>query len=238
MSSPSHVPETPALSPPDLRGRGLAALGALVALVALAGQYDINLARREGDAVLALWGMTRFFTNLTVAFAFALLLAVALGWRVPARTAAGLVLACVVMALVYYLVLAPMWTPEGMRWWVAQAMHGATPAAVLLWWALAAPKAGLSLRMFPAWAGFPVAYLAMSVLRQRAGERAPYPFLNLSERGAVEVALAVIAITALYLVLAAGLVAVARRLAQSDRLAQSASLVQSDRPGSSSSERP
>lgn len=232
MTSPSQVPGTEGVSRPalagrlDARGRLIAAAGAAVALAALAGQFDINLARRDGDVLAALWGMTRFFTNLTVAFAAAVMLWAALGGRVRARTGAGLVLSAVVMALVYYLVLAPAWSPEGFRWWVAQAMHGATPLAVVAWWLACVPKAGLGLRMFPGWAVFPVAYLAMSLLRQGSGERAPYPFLNLAERGASGVALAAVAITLLYLVLALLLVVVARRLDQSDR------------PGSSSSVRP
>ncbi|MEI4485137.1 Pr6Pr family membrane protein [Frigidibacter sp. MR17.14] len=228
MTLPSQVPGSQSLSRtvPEMRARLIATLGAVVALAGLAGQFDINLARREGDVLAALWGMTRFFTNLTVAFAAGVLLWAALGGRVRARTGAGLVLSALVMALVYYLVLAPAWTPEGFRWWVAQAMHGATPLAVAVWWLACVPKAGLTMRMFPGWAAFPVGYLVMSLLRQAAGERAPYPFLNLGERGAFGVAVAALAITLVYLLLAAALIALARRLDQSES------------PGSSSSERP
>lgn len=182
----------------------------LVAGMSLRSQFDVVLAGRgAGDVAATLWLMAGFFTvltNLSVALAMA---AVALRWRIGARAAAALTVAILGVGIVYHLLLARLWAPQGLAWWSDQGLHTAVPIGMALWWWAFAPK-GIGARDLPALLAWPVAYTAYALARGAATGFWPYPFLNADSLGWPQVALNIAGIAAGFAVLGAGLIRAVR----------------------------
>jgi len=167
-----------------------ALLVALLAWTGLALQAGASwdLGGRPPVPVL-LWRMAGYFTVLTNLLAALMFFRVALGGTMAARAAGALTAAILMVAIVYHALLARLWDPQGVAWLADQILHGAVPAAVLLWWAVWAPKSGLRGRDALVWLGWPLLYLAYAMVRQVTAGFVPYPFLDLAALGPGRVAL-------------------------------------------------
>ena len=163
--------------------RTAALVVALVSAAALAVQVALSLAG-DHDLVAALWLLARFFTILTntlVALSFGLM--VVRGHALPTAWLGGLTLWIVIVGVVYHLLLAKLYAPTGVDWWVDQAFHTGAPVLAVLWWLACAPKADLVLRHAFLWLVWPLAYTAYALVRGAFDGVYPYPFLDVSEIG-------------------------------------------------------
>ncbi|CUH78390.1 Pr6Pr family membrane protein [Tropicibacter naphthalenivorans] len=154
-----------------------AACLAVLAWVTLVLYVQVGLDRRP-DMTLAqeLWRIGRYFTILTNALTAVTATAIAAGWRVNAVWATGLTLWMAIVGVVYHALLAR--EHEGLRWWTDQGLHTAIPLALLLWWAVFAPKAGLLWRHAALWLAWPGAYMAYALIRGEIDGRHPYFFID------------------------------------------------------------
>ena len=180
------------------------------ALVALALQVPASQALLGGTLVETLWRLAGYFTILTNLGVAAIMLAEVSGHRTSARLAGGMTLAILMVALIYHLLLAGLWSPTGLAWWADQGLHTAVPALVLIWWLVQAPKR-VSLRDLPLWLAWPSIYLAYALVRGLATGFWPYPFLDVGTLGWTRVAGNVAAITLAFAGLALVLLLLARR---------------------------
>lgn len=183
------------------------ALGFL-GLAALRGQFDILPPDGLGPK---LWQLAGFFTILTNALLVVHLLAVAKGWQISAARAAGLLLSILMVGAVYHLLLAGLWSPQGMAWWVDQGLHSAMPVGYLLWWLAFAPK-GLRWPDLPIWLIWPSSYAAYALTRGALTGLWPYPFLNADALGWPRVALNCAGLFLAFTALGAVILTLARRL--------------------------
>lgn len=182
---------------------------ALIGLASLRAQFDVMLAI---DSLWPrLWRMAAFFTVLTNVLLTAHLLAITKAWAISASRAAGLLLSILVVGLIYHLLLAGLWAPQGLAWWADQGLHTAMPLGYLAWWLAFAPK-GLQLRDLPSWLIWPVAYSAYALVRGSLTGFWPYPFLDADALGWSRVAINVIAMFGLFTALGYAILIVARRL--------------------------
>jgi hypothetical protein len=186
--------------------RMLALLIGTLALASLRGQFDVLTLPTTGEK---LWQLAAYFTILTNLGVAAAMLAVARGWRMGGRFAAGLVLSMTVVALVYHLVLARLWHPEGMAWWADQGLHSAVPLAVCLWWLAFADKR-IGWRDLPLWLIWPALYGAYAMGRGAVTGVWAYPFLDAGALGYPAVSLNIGLLLAVFAGLGAGLIGVAR----------------------------
>ncbi|HMO09752.1 MAG TPA: Pr6Pr family membrane protein [Paracoccaceae bacterium] len=186
-----------------------------LALFVIAGmsmrlQFDVALARQGGGSVTAtLWQMAGYFTiltNLLVALAMA---AVAMRWRIGAVHAAALTVAILGVGIVYHLLLARLWAPQGLAWWADQGLHTAVPLGMLAWWWAFAPKT-IGRRDIPAFLVWPLAYGASALARGAATGFWPYPFLDADALGWSQVGLNLVAMAAGFAALGAVLILAAR----------------------------
>lgn len=152
-----------------------------------------------------LWLMAAFFTILTNLALAAAMLAVAKGWKIAASQAAGLLLSILVVGLIYHLLLADLWAPQGLAWWADQGLHTGTPIALLLWWITFADK-DIGPRDVPKWLIWPLTYAAYAITRGMITGFWPYPFLNAGNLGLPHLALNLIALAALFGLLGMALV--------------------------------
>jgi hypothetical protein len=124
----------------------------------LRGQFD-TLPEPMGSWPVEqkLWFMAGFFTIWTNLGVAGLMFAVARGWRMPGTVAAGMVVSVAMLGIVYHLLLAGLWQPQGWAWWADQGLHTGVPVAVCLWWFAFAEKA-VGWRDLPAWLLWPALY--------------------------------------------------------------------------------
>lgn len=197
-SPPPRAPNPPASPPlasnppprPSLARQIVPSLAlAAVATAGLAAQFSVTHSLPATTGVMhSLWLMGGYFTVLTNALVAAHMLAIAFGWRISSRRAAGLVVAIGMVGVVYHLVLAGLWAPTGLAWWADQTMHSATPAFTLLWWLACAPKQ-ISRADLPFWLVWPLAYCGYALLRGSLTGFWAYPFLDFTVLGPVATAL-------------------------------------------------
>ncbi|QYK41486.1 MAG: Pr6Pr family membrane protein [Paracoccaceae bacterium] len=191
----------------------------LVAALSLVLRFRLSLAAENGDVVATVWRMAGFFTVLTNALVAAHMAAVAAGWRIGASRAAGLLLAIGAVGIVYHLLLAGLWSPQGAAWWADQGLHTAVPVGMALWWAIFAPK-GLAWRDLPEWLVYPVVYGVYAVARGIATGFWPYPFLNADKLGWPAVAGNLAGMVLAFAVLGAAILLAARGLSRQPVLVQ------------------
>ena len=88
------------------------------AMISLRAQFDVSQALM-GQASVAdtLWRMAGYFTILTNVLVAIVMAALAWNWRIPAQIAAGVLLPILLVFLIYHLLLARLWHPQGMAWW-------------------------------------------------------------------------------------------------------------------------
>ncbi|MFN3971589.1 MAG: Pr6Pr family membrane protein [Gemmobacter sp.] len=191
----------------------LAALAVfLISGLALRAQFDVTYAV-AGSGARTLWLMAGYFTILTNLLLAGHMAAVAMGWRIGASRAAGMLLSILVVGIVYHAVLAGLWAPQGMAWWADQGLHSAAPLGMLVWWWVFAPK-GVGWRDLPTWLVWPLAYCGYALLRGALTGFWPYPFLDAGVLGWPVVAAHVAGMVAGFAVLGTGIVAVARSVRQ------------------------
>lgn len=181
---------------------------ALIGLASLRAQYDVLLINGLGAR---LWQLAGFFTVLTNVLVTVHLLVVAKGWAMPASRAAGLLLSILVVGLIYHLLLAGLWDPQGLAWWADQGLHTAMPLGYLAWWLAFAPK-NVRRRDLPVWLIWPLLYASYALIRGSATGFWPYPFLDAGALGWVRVALNSAMMMLLFAGLGAGIIALAQRL--------------------------
>ncbi|GKY86969.1 Pr6Pr family membrane protein [Sinisalibacter aestuarii] len=177
---------TRALATPARLAAGLVAL---TGLAALAAQCAVSHALTGGIGA-TLWLLAGYFTVLTNVLATLSFFVIA--WRgasLGPSWLAGLALWIAIVGVVYHLLLARLWAPEGLAWWADQGLHSAMPLLTLLWWLAFAPKAGLGLRDALLWLIWPLGYTAYALIRGAITGQYPYPFLDVTTLGYGGVAL-------------------------------------------------
>ena len=190
--------------------RMFALLIGTLALAALRGQFDaLPDPMAFWPVERKLWFLAGFFTILTNLGVAALMFAVARGWRMPARVAAGLVVSIAMVGIVYHLLLARLWNPQGAAWWADQGLHTAVPVVVCLWWWAFADKR-VAWRDLPVWLVWPAAYCGYALVRGYLTGFWPYPFLDGAALGAARLGGNVLGLLAGFAVLGAGVIGVAR----------------------------
>lgn len=143
----------------------------------------------------ALWRYVGYFTILSnVLVVFALM-----AWAVAPRGAllqfarsaqaqTAVVVAIVIVAIVYHLLLRNLWQPQGWQWLADQLLHTVMPVLFVLHWWFAVPKSALRWRHLLTCLLYPVAYAVYALLRGAADGWYPYPFIDVTALGYPRVA--------------------------------------------------
>jgi len=118
-------------------------------------------------------------------------------WARPGVRAATAV-AMAVVFLVYAIVLAPLWKPEGLFLACDVLLHYVTPVLFVAWWLIAGTEGVTRLRDIPWWLIYPLSYLAYALVRAPIAGEVPYPFLDVAANGATGVAVASLVITGVF----------------------------------------
>jgi hypothetical protein len=189
-------------------------LGAALGWFTIVTQYWLNV--QQFGVVLATITYFGFFTmlgNILVAFAFAAPLCpgfpgAGFFHRPGVRTAIAVYI--VVVDVIFYLLLRKIYTPTGLGGVLNLLLHYIMPPLYVVDWLVFVPKQSLSYRQIPFWLIFPIAYLAVVLVRGAASGYYPYPFLDAGMFGYRQIAINIAALSLFFILLAAALVALGR----------------------------
>lgn len=195
---------------------------AVIALLSILGQGYVFIdmvAARGGTLVHVVWVMLGFFTILTNLVIAIVCLALAGGrwpgwWPDKASALGGLAVNIALVGIVYHLLLAKLWNPQGLHYVSDQGLHTAVPLLFTAFWAFHAPKADLRWSHALWWLLYPAGYFAYALARGALDGWYPYPFIEVPKLGYGPVFLNAAAISAVLALGGVVLVALAKRLAQ------------------------
>jgi len=167
-----------------------------IAASGLAGlmlQYQVTadlLAARglgTGAALLKLASFFTILTNLllTAVHSVCLFAPGSRAGRSLARPAVqtSLLLYIAIVGLVYSILLAKLWNPQGTQWWADHLLHHATPLLQFVFWITCVPKKRLPWSYAVTWLAYPALYLVWILARGSQMADYPYPFVNLDKLG-------------------------------------------------------
>ena len=183
--------------------RWFAALVMTAAIVSLGMQFAVTfgLLAEQGKGVAAtVWLLAGYFTILTNVLVALTMAAITTGnwpiggWRSSSLLGA-LALCIAVVGLVYHLVLARTWNPQGWAFVADAGLHTLVPVLMLIFWAVYAPKQGLRWHDAALWLVYPLGYCAYALARGALTGWYPYPFLDVSQIGATQVVINCIVLT-------------------------------------------
>ncbi len=186
------------------------ALG-LLALIALAVGLDRDVHDHNGGNFIF------YFTNLSNLLGAAVMLTGGLALLrgrpgVPDLLRGASALYLIITGLVFWTLLSNTINAQTIVW-QNDVVHGVMPVALVLDWLLLPPKARIALGRASSWLVFPLAYLAVSLLRGPMVGWYPYDFLDPREPGGyAHVTTWSVIVTAVFVVFTLALVAAGNRL--------------------------
>ena len=189
-------------------GRFLQIAGLVIGLVGLVLQFAITIPASMAAGRTLLGSIVFYFSFFTVLTNVAAVLVHAsmvspsgYAWF-PAfagrRMRAGVAVAITLVLIVYRTVLAGLWQPQGLFLLCDILLHYVTPLIFVAWWLVAGADGSTRWRDISWWMIYPLTYLAYALIRAPFAGEVPYPFLDMAKNGATSVAVAALAITALF----------------------------------------
>jgi hypothetical protein len=189
--------------------RLLAGFIAVAAWAGLATRIGISY---NGDLIITLWAVGRYFTILTGLLVAVVMTAVALGRRIPPATLGGVTLASILVGVVYVTLLRHELT--GARYVSNLLLHYVVPAGMAAHWLFFSPKAGLKWRHPFLWILYPLSYFVYALGRGAFDGRYPYPFMDLNKISLLIAIRNGLAIAIVFLLAGLAMVAVGRRMSR------------------------
>lgn len=205
-------------------------MGALHRLLALAGfalgcallilqaTLTIPLRMEQGDSVLrSVVFLFSYFTILANLGVTVVYLAALTGWRglsALRRPAVRTMMAAfiTIVMMVYHLVLAAIWAPEGLMKLADQGLHYAAPILYLAWWLLGPHEKPIRFAKAAPMLLVPLSYAAYALIRGALTGRYPYPFLDVPSLGHAAVAVNVAGLCAVFAVTCLLAIAISRAM--------------------------
>lgn len=94
---------------------------------------------------------------------------------------AGLLLYIIIVGLIYHLLLAKQWNPQGWEYVADQFLHTVVPVLFLFYWMLFADKEKLNMKSVLKWMMYPLVYVVYSLIRGAITGKYPYFFVDVSK---------------------------------------------------------
>ena len=88
-----------------------------------------------------------------------------------------------IVALVYHIVLKPLWNPEGIQMIVSEICHTVIPLGTLILWIISKNKGQVKLKSLLQWLLYPLIYIVFVLIRGSFSNFYPYPFLDVQTLG-------------------------------------------------------
>jgi hypothetical protein len=189
---PRHLPALSIDMP-----RPITQLLAVLAWLTVGVQFYLSVSGAIADGSGAFRGVVNYFgyftliTNILCAGILA-----AHGWGGAQPTSGGLggflrrpgvattaATAIIIVGVVYHLILASQWDPQGIDLVVDTMLHTVLPIAFVGFWARSTPRGAVTFAHIPAWIGYPAGYAVYVFIRGELVGAYPYPFIDVAAIG-------------------------------------------------------
>ena len=91
--------------------------------------------------------------------------------------------AIIIVGVVYHLILAAQWEPQGIDLIVDTMLHTLLPIAFVLFWWRSVPRGAVAFAHIPGWIGYPAGYAVYVFVRGELVDSYPYPFVDVATIG-------------------------------------------------------
>lgn len=186
----------------------LALLIAAISWIGVIAQYDLMLLNRISPVLETTIRFFSFFTILTntmVGVFFTYLLFNSLkrtnSFEKKFGTLTAVTVYITIVGLIYQIILRHTWNPMGTQKIVDELLHSVTPVLVIVYWLLNRKNGVLSYNLISFWLIYPLGYLIYVLFRGYFSNFYPYPFLNITEIGFVNVVINSIYLTVLFAII-------------------------------------
>jgi len=192
--------------------RAIAGFGALIGAFALIVQYVIlftDMTAEGATGLAATWRYFGYFTILTNALVVAIWTAAALRPSAllnSARVEAMAAMAIVMVGVVYHLLLASRWNPQGWQLVADIIVHTVTPIWFVLYW-LRRPHGGLAWSDAARCLVWPLGYCVYALTRGAFDKWYAYPFLDPTSSTISELVINIVGLSSAFAVCALVVVA-------------------------------
>jgi hypothetical protein len=122
----------------------------------------------------------------------------------------------ITVGVIYYLLLSGLSQRQGWPMFFEDMLHYVTPPLFVLDWLAFVDKRGLSWRLGFAALGFPLVYIAWTLVHGAVSGWYPYPFLDVAEFGYARVFLNIVGLAIVFVALVVSLVGLGRVLERRD----------------------
>ena len=199
-------------------------LGILIGVVAVVVQFflavDVHTSAGMslGGAVVKFFSFFTILTNIFVVLVHASgVMPGRLAFFARPRVEATAAVAITIVGIVYHLLLAELWDPQGLQKATDIMLHYAAPIVMVVWWLGFGRSGRLRWSDIPVFLIYPFVYLGYVLLRAPVAGEVPYPFLDFWQNGWPSVITMIAGILAMFIVAAAFAVAADRYLPSSAR---------------------
>jgi hypothetical protein len=183
------VPETSSSPTRRLARTWWAVLAAVVA-VSVATEFVLHLTDPEDASLGVVERIVRFFSYFTIQSNLLVLAGVLPLVRNPEHDGAlwrvirlASLLGITITGIVYAVVLAPLYDPEGVNWWTNLGEHYVSPVMTVLGWLLFGPRPRISGAVVGRALLWPVVWIAWILAQGTVTGWYPYDFMDVAAHG-------------------------------------------------------
>lgn len=206
--------------------RALQIIGILIGVTAVLVQFFLAVDRFTGEGMSLGGSVVKFFSFFTILTNILVVLVHASGvlqrrltfFERP-RVQTTAFIAITIVGIVYHVLLADLWDPQGLQKITDIMLHYAAPIVMIVWWLGFGRSGRLRWGDIPIFLIYPFAYLGYVLLRAPIADEVPYPFLDFWQNGWPSVITMIAVILVMFIVVAALAVAADRYLPTSPRKA-------------------
>lgn len=202
----------------------------IISFVTIVAQFWITVTVANAEPMLT--RIVRFFsfmtilTNILVALTYILPLlsptSKAGKFFAKPNTQSAILVYIMVVCLGYHFLLANVWKPEGLQYWVDKSLHYLVPLLYLLFYLFFVVKGTLVFNNVFKWLIYPTVYLIYAMVRGAVTGDYPYPFLNLNTHPASKVYSVITVLFVVYISLSLLVIAFDRIMGKRSALPQTA----------------
>ena len=191
---------------------------ALLGWAALALQFSLTMGtvtaqgRSSWAAVIVLAGYFTILTNLLCAVCMTAVCFSRSAHQPTPNLLSAATLYIATVGVTYTLLLSHLFSFEGLPWLADRLLHYVIPLAFVAYWMIFVPKGTLRWTAPLVWLIYPLAYLAVSLVRGAHSGWYPYPFINVATLGYRAALLNALGLTVTFFVSGLALVAWDRQM--------------------------
>lgn len=170
--------------------RIMAFIGAATAWFAVITQLYLMIANRVvsiPETILRFFSFFTIDTNILVAlcFTFIFLRGNSRSGRFLTRptTITAITIYITIVAIVYNVILRPIWQPEGLQKVIDELLHSVIPLLFILFWLIFVPIEQLKWKNAFSFLIYPIVYITYAVVHGAVTKFYPYPFVNVNRLG-------------------------------------------------------